>query len=103
MKKKSIFSGYLSAGKLCGKKCGRNVTFSARNEGFGKNPEEWQKKSGEVSFPSNLRNYGKKMVEHIGLEPMTPTLPGVEVEQRGQTDSVHHPNPFVFFCVTNNV
>ena len=75
MKKNQFFSGYLSEGKLCGKKCGRNVTFSARNEGFGKNPEEWQKKSGEVSLTSNLRNSGKKMVEHSGFEPLTLTLP----------------------------
>lgn len=33
------------------------------------------KKNGEVSLTSNLRNSGKKMVEHSGFEPLTLTLP----------------------------
>ena len=37
------------------KKCGRNVAFFVWEEAFGKNPEEWQKNIGNLSFASNSR------------------------------------------------
>ena len=60
MKKNQIFSSYLSAGKMCGKKCGRNVAFSPRIGHFGRESATVDKKEREPEFELRFPEFRQK-------------------------------------------
>ena len=73
--KKINFFGLFVGGKIMWQKMWQKCGILCTKRGIRKESGGMAKKSGEVSLTSNLRNSGKKMVEHSGFEPLTLTLP----------------------------
>ena len=75
MIKKINFFGLFVGGEIMWQKMWQKCGILCTKREIRKESGGMAKKTGEVSLTSNLRNSGKKMVEHSGFEPLTLTLP----------------------------
>ena len=75
MKKNQFFRVICRRENYVAKNVAEMWHFRLESATLGENRQQWTKKNGNPSLSSDSRNFGKKMVEHSGFEPLTLTLP----------------------------